>query len=146
MPNYITTIDDLIVLLAASLESLVQAGTLKRVYYGDTKLVPDYPVALVIPGSKDRPARDGGGSRFFKVGLTAQVVVIHEAIQSIEITDKIVTQRAAAVEAAMEADLTLGGNIIFGWVVRTAPTIAMREKIVHRAHQLTYTGESRQYF
>lgn len=118
---------------------------LKAIHYGDTRLVPAYPVALVESGPKAKPL-DGSATRRFRVTLSTIITVLHGKVQDVDTTKKATEEFAEAIEAKIEEDFTLGGLVIFGHVSAIDPGIAAREGVMVRASRLTWEAISRKDF
>lgn len=88
---------------------------LNAVAYGDKKLTPTFPVALVVP---ERLHRDlhATGNLFLLTFFINIYLVTAKLSQSEANRQKVDLQMSEQVVALMDANKTLSGNIVFGYV------------------------------
>ena len=127
---------------------LAQATTLGLAYVSIAAnaelLIPAYPAALITAGSK---AKEMSGQKF-RVGLSMEIFVLH-GLLSDTIRDRTMADLALAtsIETLLDKNMTMGGNIINGFVVGSDPGNMVRGSTTGIiTTKLTWTGESRQTF
>lgn len=118
-----------------------------RAYYGDQRLIPHFPAICCESVDKDRDLGPHASSHKWSITLRTHIIIYHEKIQSSQLTKKEDELLAEIVEDYLHTDLTLGNNIIFGYVTRVRPGVAVApDRVMLRATRLEYEGKSRQTF
>jgi hypothetical protein len=119
---------------------------LAEVWYGDQRLVPDFPVAIVEAGPK---RREFNGTHRWDVQFTTTILVVFEEFTDLEEVTIKNQEHADAVERFLHKDdnhLRLGGLVIFGHVTRHDPGVSYRGGVMRQASRLTHTANSREEF
>lgn len=119
---------------------------LKRVYYGDQDLIPEYPVACVESFPKDRALDVPGSTHKFSIVLRCGIWIYHGALQSSEVTKEEADIFTDRVEDMLHTDFRMNGLVIFGYVSRVDPGVVLRTGAMVQATRLTWEGVSREIF
>ncbi len=90
------------------------------------EIVPAFPAAIIVAGSK---SKEKIISHKFGIGLTAEIFIMHgdltEDHRDRNIADMVL---ASAVEALLDNDPTLGGNVVDGYINGIDPGFVTRKK------------------
>jgi hypothetical protein len=111
------------------------------VYYGDSDLIPRVPSVTVEPGNK--------GREFTGTGLRADiafevVLMVYLCSAEADHQDQLSADELAEdVEALINADTTMGGLVVNGFVDGVEQGFALRQNEVLKAARLTWQGRSR---
>ena len=116
---------------------------LVEVYYGQQGLVPEWPVAFVDSGPKNRQIV---GTHRYGVNFTNYVLIEHGKLQSSTTTRRDAEVLAERVEAKLHEDRGLGGLVINSYVSSIQPGIVRRQDVMIRGTRLTWEGISREEF
>lgn len=117
---------------------------LEEVWYGDQRLIPDFPVAIVEAGPK---RRDFNGTHRFDVSFTTTILVVYEEFTDLEdVTIQNQTHSENVEQFLHREALTLNGQVLLGYVTRSDPGISYRGGVMRQASRLTWTGVSREEF
>lgn len=121
--------------------------TFRTSFYGDQDLIPAFPSFIAESTDMDRELGGKGSTHRFSLILRTHLIIYHEKIQSSQITRKEDEALAEQIDDFMQTDMTLDGNIIFGYVERIRPGIVVKPgRVMLRATRLEYAGVSRQTF
>jgi len=122
-------------------------GLARPVIYSDTNVAVRFPCVQMIPEAKVREWQYAGGGleRGLIKRFRVQLFVMHANLQMNKpLRSKANIAKAEEVSSYLDADYTLGGNIIQGWVTAEDFTLLPTPKgqaVV--ATRLTWEGESR---
>lgn len=120
---------------------------IKRVYYGDQDKIEAYPSVGVESFPKARSlAAQGAGLHKFQIDLSCGIYIYHGMLQASYTTKKETDEFAELVEDMIHSDFTLGGLVIFGFVTRVEPGVALKSDVMVKTTRLTWEGQSRQVF
>lgn len=114
-----------------------------EVYYGDQTLIPVFPAVVLESYPKDRTIRV---THKFDLTIRVGITIYHDKVQSTTVTKKEAEELAEAVEAVLQEDMTMGGLVLFGFVTRVEPGVAIRQREMIRASRLTWEGRSKVKF
>lgn len=115
---------------------------------GNEQLVPKFPALIIVPGPV---VREIHGTHQFKVTFN-EVMYIYHAELSISHKARTIEdlKLVAAVVDRLHEDMTLGGNVIYGWVDSEAPGMLHRQTESFTTSivgtRITWQGEVRQSF
>jgi hypothetical protein len=115
----------------------------RQVYYGDRGLLPDLPTVTVASRPKVREIRN---IHKFELAFDTDVVIYHEKVQTSGTTAKANEQMAEEVEDLLNANPFLGGIVVFGFVSRVEPGVALRPGVMIAATRLTHRATSQEVF
>ncbi len=136
---YYTT-EDVMQAIADKLTANMVALGLKAIYYGDNNNIAAFPGAMVAGAPLNRELH---ATRQFKLTFTVFIYVIDAKLsQTKSARIKVDMQEATAIANLIHQDLTLGGNLIFGWISQEEPGVlatGLGRAVV--GTRLTYTGE-----
>lgn len=132
--------------IKALLDSQAELLGVKHVYYGRTAKIPDYPAICVESGPKDRTLAGGGSTRRFALNLTTDIYVYFGEVASAERTMRENELLTENVEDVLHTDFGMADTVIFGFVTRVEPGVAIRSEVMIKVSRLTWTGISRQDF
>jgi hypothetical protein len=127
------------------LEEHQQEIGLKRVYYGDQSMVPDFPSVGVETAPLDR-LWDKSSTHKFEINLRCDLYLYVGRVQSSELTKQEVDALTQRVEDAVHIDFTVGGLVIFGYIERIEPGVSMKSDVMVQTTRLSWVGLSRQTF
>jgi hypothetical protein len=113
------------------------------VFYGDQDKVPKFPSVGVESMPKRRTQLD---TRKFRVDLSCGVYLYHGMLQATYKTKKEADTLSELIENALHTDFTFGGLVVFGYVTRVEPGIALKSEIMVKTTRLTWEGQSREVF
>lgn len=122
-------------------------GTLKAGYYSDQRLIPHFPAFTVESDNFERSLGGQASSHRFALILRTMIIVYHEKIQPGGTTLKSTETLAESIADYLNADPTLGGNVIFGFVGRMDPGIVVApDRTMLRATRMSFESFSRETF
>jgi len=124
-------------------ERMEELGLVK-VYYGQQRMMPDFPSACVESLPKER-AWNGAGHRF-EVKLRVGILVYCTKIQSSTITKKESEIIAEAIEDVLHEDFTLDNLVLHGMVTRIDYGVSRVEDIMIRSVRIQWEAMSREEF
>jgi hypothetical protein len=121
---------------------------LKAVYYGEQTLIPSYPAVVVESYPMEREIT---GTHTFGVTLRTGIIVFHGKLQPPEVTKKECEELIELITETLHADHTLDGLVVFGYINRVDPGVAIRggpegASEMYRASRVTWEGLSRVVF
>jgi hypothetical protein len=125
------------------LEANKLAIGLADVYYGAQNLKPTFPSAECASMPTDR---DIVTTRQFSVTFRVGITAMFGKIGDVEANTKGSEELVEAIKNKLHEDFFLGGLVIFGYVARTEPGVAVRAGTPIRATRLVWTAESREAF
>jgi hypothetical protein len=118
---------------------------LASVWYGDENFVAPYPAAVVAPGGL---VRNLYATRTFEIILQVTIFVMHGDLSvSYRTRTRDDIRLAESVTSLLHTDYTLGGNVVYGYVVSETPGAINRPKgtgIVSTS--IAWNGNSRAQF
>jgi hypothetical protein len=114
---------------------------LAGVYYGMDELVPTFPAICVVGGQKERLVEE---TQRVGLNIRVDVLVVHQMIQSNELTRQQVDHQAEAVEDFLIANPNASGNVVFATVTRVDPGQAAFGDTMTQASRLRWEAISRQ--
>jgi len=117
---------------------------LAKVYYGQQRLMPDFPSVCVESLPKVR-AWTGAGHRF-EVKLRVGLLVYCTKIQSSIITKKQSEEIAEAIEDVLHEDFTLDNLVLHGMVTRIDYGVSRVEDVMIRSVRMQWEAMSREEF
>jgi hypothetical protein len=138
-------IDDIVNKLKDILDGSKETFTPKiaAVYYGGQDLIPTYPSIAVEGGRK---LRELVATRTFNVSLQATIYIYHGKVQESTITNEEVDVLSEQVEDLLHGNLTMDGLVIFGYVRRIDPGVALRSDVMLRTTRMIWQADSRERF
>ena len=118
---------------------------IKYIGYGDEDLIPEYPAVLV---TADPVNREIHATHTFRNFFNLSLWVYHA---DMSVTRKVRNREdlllCSAIYRLIHDDLTLGGNIIFGYIDSEVPgVIRNRRRGAAVGTRMTYLGEARERF
>jgi hypothetical protein len=138
-------VDDIVNKLKDVLDGAKETFTPKvaAVYYGGQDLIPEYPSIAVESGTK---LRTFAGTHMWNVELRATIYVYHGKVQESTITNEEVDVLSEQVEDLLHGNLTMDGLVIFGFVRRVDPGVALRSDVMLRTTRMIWQADSRERF
>lgn len=106
----------------------VQGGELGLLYvaYGDEDKVPKMPAAQVATGVL---AREFHATHTFLNTFNIDILVYHGNLKATHAQrSKEDLELCSSIRALLHSDMTLGGNVIQGWVIQESPATIARPK------------------
>lgn len=117
----------------------------KRVYRGETNLIPEYPAISVRSGPK---RRGYATTQQYGVDLRTIITIMHGVIGETEQSELDVDLLTEAVENLLHDDRTLGAhpdNLVYtSWVEAVEPGVRLVGTNQIRATRMTHRAESRE--
>jgi len=138
MPYYST--DEVVQHLTDFIEANKVTLGVAKVYYGEQSNIPAFPAVMVAGAPLGRELH---GTRTFKLTFTVFIYVIDAKLSNTK-SQRIKTdlQTAKNITELVHTDLTLGGNITFGFITSDeAGVLAKGMGAAVVGTRLTYTGE-----
>ena len=126
----------------AKMETNAVALGLVDVYYGDQNLIPQTPAVAVEGLAKVRNLREGTTSHRTFNTFRVLLMVYLSRLDNNETTQRDVELKAEAIEALLHDDVTMGGNVIHGFVTDIEPGRAMRSNVLLRAARMVWQGQT----
>lgn len=115
---------------------------LADVFYGDQNLIPQTPAVCVEGMLKDRKIPEGTTSHRTFNQMSVLLMVYHSEMDSNEATQRDVELLAESIESLLHNDVTMGGNVIHGYVVQLEPGRAMRNRVLLRSARMVWQGQT----
>lgn len=125
------------------LETNKVALGLAEIYYGPQGLIPEFPAAEVSSLPMTREIKN---IHQYQLTLRSSVLILFGKIQAVETNTKGSEEKAEAVQDQLHLDNTLDGNVLFGYITRIEPGVAIRKATPLRATRLIFEGISREAF
>lgn len=99
---------------------------LRYIAYGDEEKIPRFPAVKIASGVLDRELH---ATRQFQNTFNIDLTVYHGNLSNTHAQrSKADLELATAIRQLLHADMTLGGNIVQGWVVQEGPAIIARQR------------------
>lgn len=119
---------------------------IKRVYYGRTDLIPDYPAITVEPGTKQR-SLELGSTHKFRIDFAVEIFLYFGKISNTaEINFEENERLTELVEEKLHENFRLDGMVIFGFVTSIEPGTTLRSQEMIKVSRITWEAQSRQLF
>lgn len=113
---------------------------LAAVYYGDQEdLLPRYPALAVESWPKERKFI---GTSQFQITFRVGIMVFHGKIQPRPVTVKQTEELARAIELKLLENTRLDGLVIFGYVTKIEPGVAVKKSAMLQSTRITWEGIS----
>lgn len=125
------------------LEQEKDALGVRKVFYGEQSLYPEFPAIAVQSGRK---LRSHENTRKNRLDFSVNILIVHGKVQSSELNREASEVLAEAVEDIVNADVSLGGLVIFGQVVAVDPGVLARRDVMLSTTRLSWEGRSRETF
>lgn len=126
---------------------ILNTGTAKAqlglagVWDGEQNLIPQIPAVCVVVGNY---TREYAGIPFRTDNtFTVFLIVYHAKIQDVQLNQRECNQRAEAIMDFLHQDLTMGGNVIDGYVTALEPGYLQAGKSMTYVTRLTWVGRTK---
>jgi len=134
------------VLALAIKNKLLATELFQDVLYGRHEQIPRSPTAVVTPAPKRRDLAGVSAPGGRTMNFMTIFIDIHSMKVGDEETERLaLDQLAESAEAALHADVTMGGIIIHGFVHEWNPGETHNQGGEFRTVRLTYIGETKTY-
>lgn len=117
---------------------------IQRVYYGDTRHIPDFPAVIVYGADKEREIK---ATQHYHITFSVSIIVLHCIVGSVADIEKVCIQRSEAIEDLLHlpANRTVGG-VTFGYIQKVSHSPMGLDKTILRASTMDWFGKGREAF
>ena len=127
-------------ILNAITAQMVSLG-IKQTYYGDQTQLPETPAVCVSPGNKQREFQ--GASLTTMNTFETYVYVYFGKIQDVQQNLHAAQTLADAIEPVVQADMTLGGLVIWTLCIQNEPGVINRMGSLMMGNRMTFQCASK---
>lgn len=115
---------------------------LHGIFIGDQQLIPHTPTLCLFAGPTARTYV--GAPRYTEAVIQIYIIIYHCHLKDAQETEQATNRLAEAISSLVEADTTLGGNVLDTLVAANEPGYADRARSTYKASRLTVRVKARE--
>ena len=124
-----------------AIQAQASALGIQQVYYGDQTILPETPCVCVSPGNKLRELQ-GTTMRTLNT-IETYVFVYYGKVQDVQQNLHAAQTLADAIEPVVQADLTLGGTVIWTLCTQNEPGMVNKMGSLMMGNRMTFQSVSK---